>query len=130
MLFCNSIFGNCDHRDIVQTLLRHKSDVNFVNEHGNTPLHYACFWGYTDIADDLIDAGALVTIQNKYQVWFGFSDVKWFDEHHKKFICESDFVKSYNNLAWIDSFYLRKNPFNQGFVKGEELCLYPDYGWL
>jgi len=41
--------------------------VNFVNEHGNTPLHYACFWGYADIADDLIGAGALVTIQNKYQ---------------------------------------------------------------
>ena len=48
-------------------LLRHKADVNFVNEHGNTPLHYACFWGYTDIAEDLIEAGALVTIQNKYQ---------------------------------------------------------------
>ena len=48
-------------------LLRQKADVNFVNEHGNTPLHYACFWGYFDIAEDLIDAGALVTIQNKYQ---------------------------------------------------------------
>ena len=44
-------------------LLRHKADVNFVNEHGNTPLHYACFWGYADIAEDLIGAGALVTIQ-------------------------------------------------------------------
>ena len=37
--------------------------MNFVNEHGNTPLHYACFWGYADIAEDLIGAGALVTIQ-------------------------------------------------------------------
>ena len=55
------------HREVVQTLIRHKADINFVNEHGNTPLHYACFWGYTDIAEDLIDAGALVTIQNKYQ---------------------------------------------------------------
>ena len=74
------------HREVVQTvgrkyfqtdeiffkpitlqLLRQKADVNFVNEHGNTPLHYACFWGYTDIAEELIDAGALVTIQNKYQ---------------------------------------------------------------
>ena len=48
-------------------MLRQKADVNFVNEHGNTPLHYACFWGYIDIAEDLIDAGAMVTIQNKYQ---------------------------------------------------------------
>lgn len=55
------------HREVVNTLLRHKADVNFVNEHGNTPLHYACFWGYADIAEDLIGAGALVTIQNKYQ---------------------------------------------------------------
>ena len=48
-------------------LLRHKADVNFVNEHGNSALHYACFWGYTDIAEELIDAGALVAVQNKYQ---------------------------------------------------------------
>ena len=48
-------------------LLRHKADVNFVNEHGNSALHYACFWGYTDIAEELIDEGALVAVQNKYQ---------------------------------------------------------------
>lgn len=41
--------------------------MNFVNEHGNTPLHYACFWGYADIAEDLIGAGALVTIQVRRQ---------------------------------------------------------------
>jgi integrin-linked kinase len=34
----------------VWQLLRNKADVNFVNEHGNSPLHYACFWGYTEIA--------------------------------------------------------------------------------
>ena len=48
-------------------MLRHKADVNFVNEHGNTPLHYACFWGYSGVAEELIDNGALVSIQNKYQ---------------------------------------------------------------
>ena len=32
---------------VVQLLLRHKADVNFVNEHGNSAMHYACFWGYT-----------------------------------------------------------------------------------
>jgi len=56
-----------NHLDILQLLLRNKADVNFVNEHGNTALHYACFWGYNGIAEELIDWGALVSIQNKYQ---------------------------------------------------------------
>lgn len=30
-----------------------------------TPLHYACFWGYEQIAEDLIRAGGLVNICNK-----------------------------------------------------------------
>lgn len=47
-------------------LLRHKADVNFINEHGNTALHYACFWGYQLIAEDLVQAGASVSIANKY----------------------------------------------------------------
>lgn len=36
-----------------------------MNEHGNTPLHYACFWGYHHIAEDLVNSGALVSIVNK-----------------------------------------------------------------
>eukprot|EP00091_Calanus_sinicus_P023673 TRINITY_DN8114_c0_g1_i1.p1 TRINITY_DN8114_c0_g1~~TRINITY_DN8114_c0_g1_i1.p1 ORF type:complete len:159 (-),score=28.55 TRINITY_DN8114_c0_g1_i1:91-567(-) len=52
------------HKDVLQILLRHKADVNFVNEHGNSALHYACFWEFTDIAEELIDAGALVAVQN------------------------------------------------------------------
>jgi hypothetical protein len=47
-------------------LLKHKADVTFVNEHGNTPLHYACFWNYPAIAEDLVEYGAPVTKQNKY----------------------------------------------------------------
>ena len=47
-------------------LLKHKAEVNFVNEHGNSPLHYACFWNYPAIAEDLVEWGALVTIENKY----------------------------------------------------------------
>ena len=43
--------------------------MNFVNEHGNSAMHYACFWGFTDIAEELVDAGALVAVQNKYQVF-------------------------------------------------------------
>merc|ERR1719228_2427128 len=34
---------------------------------GNSAMHYACFWGYTDIAEELVDSGALVAVQNKYQ---------------------------------------------------------------
>lgn len=51
---------------IVFQLLRNRADVNMVNEHGNTPLHYACFWGYENIAEDLINAGGSITIANKY----------------------------------------------------------------
>ena len=47
-------------------LLKHKADVNFVNEHGNTALHYACFWQFEDCAEDLLECGALVSIENKY----------------------------------------------------------------
>jgi len=46
-------------------LIKERSDVNAVNEHGNTPLHYACFWGYDMICEDLLNAGAQVGIANK-----------------------------------------------------------------
>lgn len=46
--------------------MRQKADVNFTNEHGNSPLHYACFWGYSEIAEDLVNHGAKVAIANKY----------------------------------------------------------------
>lgn len=36
-----------------------------MNEHGNTPLHYACFWGYQQVAEDLVNSGALVSLANK-----------------------------------------------------------------
>lgn len=40
--------------------------MNSINEHGNTALHYACFWGYGDLADDLVAKfGALVFVTNR-----------------------------------------------------------------
>lgn len=54
------------HREILLLLLKNKADINFVNEHGNTALHYACFWGYQAIAEDLVAHGALVSVANKY----------------------------------------------------------------
>uniref|UniRef100_A0A452SMF7 Scaffold protein ILK n=1 Tax=Ursus americanus TaxID=9643 RepID=A0A452SMF7_URSAM len=47
-------------------LLQYKADINAVNEHGNVPLHYACFWGQDQVAEDLVANGALVSICNKY----------------------------------------------------------------
>ncbi|EMP30041.1 Integrin-linked protein kinase [Chelonia mydas] len=47
-------------------LIQFKADINAVNEHGNTPLHYACFWGHDQVAEDLVSSGALVSISNKY----------------------------------------------------------------
>lgn len=32
-------------------LIQFKADINAVNEHGNTPLHYACFWGHDTVAE-------------------------------------------------------------------------------
>ena len=47
-------------------LLQNRAEVNAINEHGNTALHYATFWGYGDLADDLVSKfGALVSITNK-----------------------------------------------------------------
>lgn len=39
--------------------------MNVTNEHGNTALHYACFWGNQAVAEELVTAGALVSIANK-----------------------------------------------------------------
>lgn len=36
-------------------LIHNKANVNAVNEHGNTPLHYACFWGYDEVAEVCVD---------------------------------------------------------------------------
>lgn len=46
-------------------MLKSRADVNFINEHGNSPLHYACFWGYQGIAEDLVAQGGLVSLANK-----------------------------------------------------------------
>lgn len=46
-------------------MLKNRADINFTNEHGNTPLHYACFWGFESIAEELIDNGALAALANK-----------------------------------------------------------------
>jgi integrin-linked kinase len=39
----------CGHLEIAKTLIRHKATLSLLNErneHGNSPLHYACFGNY------------------------------------------------------------------------------------
>jgi len=36
---------------LILQLLQNKANVNAVNEHGNTPLHYSCFWNYDQLAE-------------------------------------------------------------------------------
>eukprot|EP00096_Caligus_rogercresseyi_P010807 TRINITY_DN4044_c0_g1_i1.p1 TRINITY_DN4044_c0_g1~~TRINITY_DN4044_c0_g1_i1.p1 ORF type:complete len:459 (-),score=164.20 TRINITY_DN4044_c0_g1_i1:354-1730(-) len=60
------------HAEVVRLLLlAHKMgsaplDVNFANEHGNSALHYACFWNEVGIAEELLEAGASASLANKY----------------------------------------------------------------
>lgn len=52
--------------DIVKELIAHGAQVNAANDHGNTALHYACFWRHKDIAEFLVLNNAIVSIANKY----------------------------------------------------------------
>ena len=40
--------------------------MNAVNLHGNTPLHYAAHFSFQDIAFELMNAGALLLVCNRY----------------------------------------------------------------
>lgn len=44
----------------------HKANANLMNEHGNTPLHYAVFWNLETIAVELVNKGAHVMQSNRY----------------------------------------------------------------
>ncbi|TPX63279.1 hypothetical protein SpCBS45565_g06735 [Spizellomyces sp. 'palustris'] len=53
---------------VVKKLVSRGANVNHANDHGNTALHYACFWRHKEVAVYLAqDAGAHVAIKNKYQ---------------------------------------------------------------
>ena len=56
----------CCRGNIVDYLLRlQKFDVNATDAYGMTALHYACYWGCSDIAWKLLQAGADFRIVNK-----------------------------------------------------------------
>ncbi len=48
----------------VKILLKHNADPNFANLYGETPLYSAIFYGYSDIAVLMIEAGGEITIKN------------------------------------------------------------------
>jgi integrin-linked kinase len=52
--------------ECVEVLIDNKVGINIANDHGNTPLHYACFFRYKDIALYLVENGALIGSKNKY----------------------------------------------------------------
>jgi ankyrin repeat protein len=47
-------------------LLQAGSNVNIGNDHGNVPLHYACFWRWSDVAKLLLEFGAYLNAVNLY----------------------------------------------------------------
>lgn len=40
-----------NHRSVMKLLIDTRAVVDAVNEHGNTPLHYTCFWNYQDASE-------------------------------------------------------------------------------
>ena len=55
------------HLELVRYLIKfNPNGVHASNLHGNTPLHYACYNSYLDIAIELINSGALVNNCNRY----------------------------------------------------------------
>lgn len=43
-------------------LIQFKADINAANEHGNTPLHYACFWAQEQVAEVCVGFQGAVVI--------------------------------------------------------------------
>lgn len=53
--------------EIVKKLVSAGAEVNHANLHGNTALHYACFWRYNDVALYLAKTcGAIVKVANNF----------------------------------------------------------------
>ncbi|KAJ3080424.1 hypothetical protein HK102_003071 [Quaeritorhiza haematococci] len=54
--------------NIVKMLIEAGASANLANDHGNTALHYACFWRHPEVAVYLVrNAGAYVNVLNKHQ---------------------------------------------------------------
>ena len=54
--------------ELISLLVKAGANVNLSNLHGNTPLHYACFWRQNDIALYLAKTcNAIVKISNNFK---------------------------------------------------------------
>ena len=68
---CNDTPLHCavknGHYEVVNYLIKFNiSGVNAINLHGNTPLHYACYYSYLDICIVLVNSGGLLNLCNRY----------------------------------------------------------------
>ena len=52
----------------IEQLINNKAEINAYNIHGNTALHYACHFGYSDLCFELIKFGASVNNCNRYDL--------------------------------------------------------------
>lgn len=57
-----SIYYN---KDVMDTILAVKPDLNKKDDLENTPLHYACMYGHIDLVDTLLKLGAEPNMKNK-----------------------------------------------------------------
>ena len=50
---------------VAKLFLRQRANINAINSHGNTCLHYCFTYGYADLGDYLISKGADDSLKNK-----------------------------------------------------------------
>lgn len=55
------------HKDVVETLVKFKADVNHPTQTNSTPLRAACFDGHLEIVRFLVENGADMDIPNKFK---------------------------------------------------------------
>ena len=70
--------AQCGQLSVIRSLVKNKAQVNAQNEHGNSPLHYACFNNHAEVSQYL-GKFALNTIQCLFECClksFDFS-AKW-----------------------------------------------------
>ena len=52
--------AQCGQLSVIKSLVKNKAQVNAQNEHGNSPLHYACFNNHAEVSQYLGKLGVKV----------------------------------------------------------------------
>lgn len=119
---------------LVRTLLKNKSEVNKMDNVGNTPIYYVINIQYNDLIDDLINAGAyIIGIKNMVNQTPLDYVVSLFREHNKVFWDEEteDLGKKvknslYNNLckSYYDNIFNKiKDNFKNNVIQFMDVAL-------